>query len=234
MAEREGEVQQNLDFASSTKGDLWLRWGNRWLLLTNKNRPGEFLAPSTLKRYRVDVAKALGVYKSTGLSPQDAVDLNRADQQVGEAASAIETVPLKDLGQAIIKVEAAVQTAGNIFTVPERPGVPPMTQREFLGFCRALETIREEHTNNLAKLSELDEHIALERRKLDEAADEATRTRIAERLRNLLDERASRLDAAAATRKALRSQVNRIRDTFYRMLHEDTTLGERILTLFRE
>ena len=234
MAEREGEVQQNLDFASSTKGDLWLRWGNRWLLLTNKNRPGEFLAPSTLKRYSVDVAKALGVYKSTGLSPQDAVDLNRADQQVGEAASAIETVPLKDLGQAIIKVEAAVQTAGNIFTVPERPGVPPMTQREFLGVCRALETIRGEHTNNLAKLSELDEHIALERRKLDEAADEATRTRIAERLRNLLDERASRLDAAAATREALRSQVNRIRDTFYRMLHEDTTLGERILTLFRE
>ena len=222
-----GEVQQILEFASSTKGDLWLRWGNRWLLLTNKNRPGEFLAPWTLKRYRVDVAKALGVYKSTGLSPQDAVDLNRADQQ-------LETIPLQDLGQAIIKVEATVQTAGTIFTVPERPGVPPMTQREFLGVCRALETIRGEHTNNLAKLSELDEHIALERRKLDEAPDEATRTRIAERLRGLLDERASRLEAAAATREALRSQVNRIRETFYRMLHEDTTLGERIRTLFRE
>ena len=68
--ERE-KVQQNLEFASSTKGDLWLRWGKKWLLLTNKNKPEEFLAPSTIKRYRVDVAKALGVYESTNLSPQD-------------------------------------------------------------------------------------------------------------------------------------------------------------------
>ena len=126
-----GEVQQNLEFASSTKGDLWLRWGKKWLLLTNKNKPGQFLAPSTIKRYSVDVAKALGVYKSTNLSPQDDAVLKKTDQ-------------LEDLGQTIIKVEAAVQTAGNIFAVPERPGVPPMTQREVLGICRALETIRGE------------------------------------------------------------------------------------------
>ncbi|KAK3736444.1 hypothetical protein RRG08_030498 [Elysia crispata] len=125
-----GEVQQNLEFASSTKGDLWLKWGKKWLLITNKNKPGEFLAPSTIKRYRVDVAKALGVYKSTNLSPQDDAVLKKTDQQVGEAASDIETAPLEDLGQTIIKVEAAVQTAGNIFAVPERPGVPPMTQRD--------------------------------------------------------------------------------------------------------
>ena len=143
-----GEVQQKLEFASSTKGDLWLRWGKKWLLLTNKNKPGEFLAPSTIKRYRVDVAKALGVYKSTGLSTQDSGDLNKAKQQAGEAASDIETAPLEDLGQTIIKAEAAVQIVGNILAVPERPGVPPMTQREFLSICRALETIRGEHTNN--------------------------------------------------------------------------------------
>ena len=70
--ERErGKVQQNLEFASSKRGDLWLRWGNKWLLITNKNKPGEFLKPSTIKRYRVDVAKALGVHESTKLSPQD-------------------------------------------------------------------------------------------------------------------------------------------------------------------
>ena len=65
------KVQQNLEFASSKKGDLWLRWGNKWLLLTSKIKPGEFLAPSTIKRYRVDIAKALGVYKSNNLSSQD-------------------------------------------------------------------------------------------------------------------------------------------------------------------
>ena len=229
-----GEVQQNLEFASSTKGDLWLKWGKKWLLITNKNKPGEFLAPSTIKRYRVDVAKALGVYKSTNLSPQDDAVLKKTDQQVGEAASDIETAPLEDLGQTIIKVEAAVQTAGNIFAVPERPGVPPMTQREFLGICRALETIRGEHTNNLAKLTELDKDIAEERSKLEAASDETTKNIIAERLRNLQDDRAARLEAASSTREALRCQFSRIRETLHRILHEDKTLAERIKTLFRE
>ena len=216
------------------KGDLWLRWGDRWLLLTKKNKPGEFLATSTLKKYRVDVAKALGVYESTGHSHQDAAVLKTTDQQLGEAASNIETVELQDLGQAIIKVEAAVHTAGKVFTMPERPGIPPITQREFLGICRALETIRGEHTNNLAKLTELDKHIALEERKLEEAPDETTKNIIAERLRGLQDERAAHLEAASSTREALRSQISRIRETLHRILHEDTTLGERIRTLFRE
>ncbi len=35
-------------------------------------------------------------------------------------------------------------------------------------------------------------------------------------------------------REALRSQVNRMRETISRILHEDTTLAERIRTLFRE
>ena len=42
------------------------------------------------------------------------------------------------------------------------------------------------------------------------------------------------LYAAAANREALRSHVNRMRDTINRILHEDTTLAERIRTLFRE
>ncbi|KAK3800362.1 hypothetical protein RRG08_052747 [Elysia crispata] len=98
-----GEVQQNLEFASSKKGDLWLRWGNKWLLLTSKIKPGEFLAPSTIKRYRVDVAKALGVYKSNNLSSQDNAVLKKTDQQMDETASKIPTAPIEDLEETIIK-----------------------------------------------------------------------------------------------------------------------------------
>ena len=114
---------------------------------------------------------------------------------------------------------------------------PPLNLREIRGLDRALQNIRGELTNNLAKLTELDRHIALEKRKLDEARDgidEFTRRRIAERLRDLLDERASRLEAAAANREALRSQISLMRETINRILHEDTTLAERIRTLFRE
>jgi len=44
----------------------------------------------------------------------------------------------------------------------------------------------------------------------------------------------SRLEAAAANRDALRSQISRIRETIERALNADTTLAERLRTLFRE
>ena len=47
-------------------------------------------------------------------------------------------------------------------------------------------------------------------------------------------ERQSWLEALSTNREALRSQVNRIHETFRQLLHEDTTLAERIHTLFRE
>ena len=75
----------------------------------------------------------------------------------------------------------------------------------------------------------------MEMRKLDtEGIDEFSRRRIAERLQDLQQERSARLEAAGANREALRSQVNRMRETISRVLHEDTTLAERIRTLFRE
>ena len=84
----------------------------------------------------------------------------------------------------------------------------------------------------------VDTHIALEKRKLDEAddggVDELIRRRIAERLRDLQDERSARLEAASASKDALRSQISRIRETIGRVLNEDTTLAERVRTLFRE
>ena len=94
--------------------------------------------------------------------------------------------------------------------------------------------MRDSLVNNEAKLSELEEHLAKERRKLEEAPDEAIKNRIAERIKGLEDEIASRREIASATRKALRSQISRIRETLHRILHEDKTLAERIKTLFRE
>ena len=162
------------------------------------------------------------------LPPATASDLNRADQQLSEAASAIETAPLEDLGQG---TSEAITSAEKIVAVLTREGLTP---RDILGMCRSLERYRGEHTNNLAKLTELDKHVALEEHKLEEASDETTKNIIAERLRKLQDERAARLEAAPATREALRSQISRMRETLHRILHEDKTLAERIRTLFRE
>ena len=147
---------------------------------------------------------------------------------MSNANSTLATAPIEDSEQAADK---AVKSAQNILAVFIREGYTP---RDIQGMCEALERSRGKLTNNLAKLSELDERIALEKRKLEEAPNEATKNIIAERLRELQDQRAPRLEAASATRKALRSQISRIRETLHRILHEDKTLAERIKTLFRE
>ena len=104
-----------------------------------------------------------------------------------------------------------------------------------------------EFANNLAKLSDVDDrksevekHLARGRRRLTETDDTEIQQDIRDRMKNLQGElsdieleRQARLEALS-TNKALRSQINRIRETIRRLFHEDTTLAERISTLFRE
>ena len=178
------------------------------------------------------------------LSAEAVKALQNGEKKIGDIAASkaltSDSMELQDLGAAAQDATEAARVVETTLTdtdIDEILGTlddPPLNLRELRGLDKALKTIRGELVNNLAKLSELDEHIAKEKRKLGETEDEFSRRRLAERLRNLEDERASRLEAAAANREALRSQISRIRETFRRILDEDTTLAERIRTLFRE
>ena len=217
--------------------------------LVNK-RSGRPLALSTLasrggtKAIREDLGFADWAAKKSSLPAQAVEALQTTNLELGEAAAAVDSVELEDLGQTVTEVSDAIQRMETAITdtqIDEVLGTlddPPLTLWEIRGLDKALQTIRGELTNNLAKLTELDDHIALEKRKLDEAdaggVDELIRRRIAERLRDLQDERSARLEAASATKDALRSQISRIRETISRILHENTTLAERVRTLFRE
>ena len=166
--------------------------------------------------------------------------LQAANNELGATASVVESVELQDLGQvaktasdAVEKMETSL-TEADIEAALSTMYDPPLSLREIRGLDKTMQTLRGEHTRNMAKLSELDSNIELEKGKLAEADDDFSRRRVAERLRNLEDERASRLEAAASTREALRSQINRIRETISRILHDDTTLADRVRTLFRE
>ena len=217
--------------------------------LVNK-RSGRPLALSTLasrggtKAIREDLGFADWAAKKSSLPAQTVQSLQTANQELGEAAAAVDTVELQDLGQTVTEASNVINRVETALTDTQIDQVlgtiddPPFDLRELRGLDKALQTIRGEHTNNLAKLTKLDDHIALEKRKLDEAdasgVDELIRRRIAERLRDLQVERSARLEAASATKDALRSQISRIRETINRILHEDTTLAERVRTLFRE
>ena len=120
--------------------------------------------------------------------------------------------------------------------------------RDLAGVREAMTRSRDELANNLAKLStivdrktQVEKHLDRERQKLTETDDTEIQLDIRDRMDNLKGElsdieheRQARLEALSTNRAALRSQINRIRETIRWLLHEDKTLAERIRTLFRE
>ena len=76
-----------------------------------------------------------------------------------------------------------------------------LTLRELQGLDKALQSIRGELINNLAKLTDIDKDIAKEKRKLQEAEDEISKSDITARLKNLEDERSTRLEQPLQTKK---------------------------------
>ena len=217
--------------------------------LTNV-RTGEPLALTTIAGHRGGgdvIRQGLGFvdWQRRPTLPAKAVSaLQVADEKLGGAAAELEHIELRDLGQVATNASDAVQTVETSLTDAEIDDIlgtidePPLNVRELRGLDQALQRVRGELTNNLAKLTELDAHIEREKEKLADAEDggleEHIRRRIADRLRDLHEERVARLEAASANGEALRSQINRMRETIRRILHEDTTLAERIRTLFRE
>ena len=97
-----------------------------------------------------------------------------------------------------------------------------------------MQRTRGELTINLSKLTELDKDITGQKQKLQEAEDKTSKRDIRSRIQNLEDERAARLEAASANKEELRGQINRIKETINKVLKEDTTLRERLKTLFKE
>ena len=169
------------------------------------------------------------------------VQQHAAAQQVDKSATAVlqgaETVELVDLSQQVSDVTGAVATLADSANRQETSLDSQLPMREILGLNEALKRTRGALVDNLAKLSQLDNDITLGEQELggEEAAnDPEKKRRIQELLDRLRDERASRLEAAAANREALRSQISRIRETVERVLNEDTTLAERLRTLFHE
>ena len=164
----------------------------------------------------------------------------------------IESIELKDLSgvadttsQSVEDIETALKTIND-------PQIDvawvAQTTRDLAGVREAMTRARDELANNLAKLSatddrksEVEKHLARERRKLTETDDTEIQQDIRDRMEKLKGEvsdieleRQARLEALFTNKAALRSQINRIRETIRRLLHEDKTLAERIRTLFRE
>ena len=106
--------------------------------------------------------------------------------------------------------------------------------QEFLGIDKALTKITGELKNNVSKLTEIDEHLERKHQKLDEIGDGDIRNRIKNRIADLKEGRATRLEITTQNRKELSSQFSRMWQTIEKILDGDLTLREKVKLIFRE
>ena len=112
--------------------------------------------------------------------------------------------------------------------------------RELLGLDKQLRSIRGSLNIEVAKKLELEGHIAKECRKLEEfrkypgVYDDAMREDITKQIDALNDELVIRQESIELLKGRLKSQITSFRETIAKVLDKDTSLGEKVRTLFRE
>ena len=210
---------------------LWYN-GKNWVSLTDQ-RTDEFLAVSTLKTKFGGLTPMKNFLNLEQTPPSTDRSIKAASLLKSEIPTQtdIETIPLFDLSSVAedlrIKTREASQNTD-------------LDMREFSGISKAIQSINRELLNNTAKLSELDKRIKRDTAILKEIEDnpegfsEEQKELYKKRLQDLKEERQARLEFLSQNRKDLQTQVARIKQTIEKILDSDTSLGEKIRTLFRE
>ena len=113
-----------------------------------------------------------------------------------------------------------------------------LDMREFLGIDKALQRLQGELKNNVGKLTEIDEHLEREIKKLVEIRDSPDLQVHEERVKGIIadlkEERSARLEIISQNRKELFSQFSRIKQTIEKILDEDMSLREKLKLILRE
>lgn len=227
------KMEANHLYTTSDKGEK--------VQLTYKSNPAKFLSKVSLKqKLTANRLRQLDIVPSTRSSSSHVVSLLQQAELGLPTATQIESVPLQDLNKLADEADQLIQEIETSFSEETSLKTPHelLPMREIEALNQSLQTIRGEIANNLSKLGQLDEDINKEKQKLADADDlnleQEVKNRISKRLKDLQEEKAIRLEVLSNNREQLRTQVSRIKNTIQRILYEDTTLAERIRTLFRE
>ena len=112
--------------------------------------------------------------------------------------------------------------------------------RKLLGLDKQLRTIQGSLKAEVAKKVELEEHITKEHQKLEEFQEypgvyyDAMREDIRKRIDALNNELATRQESIDLLKGRLKNQIMSVKEMIAKVLDKDTSLGEKIRTLFRE
>ena len=172
----------------------------------------------------------------TNLKPQFVLDLLEKQAKLpssSEIAKADE-IELEDI---------AKSTEDLIYQINEQTQTDDLLEnplRELLGMDKQLRSIRGSLKVEVAQKVQLEEHIAKERRKLEEfreypgVYDDAMKEDITKRIDALNDELKVRQESINLLKGGLKSQITSFKETIAKVLDKDTSLAEKIRTLFRE
>ena len=128
----------------------------------------------------------------------------------------MESIPLKELSSLVEDIRIKKREASEN---------TDLDMREFLGINKALKEIDKRIKRDTKKLEEV---------KNDPGYTDEQRQLYKDRLDDLNTEQQARLEILSQNRKDLQTQVARIRQTTAKVLDQDTSLTERIRTLFSE
>ena len=171
------------------------------------------------------------------LMARQAVMLNKAAEEL-PSESDITKADDTELQEIAEKISGIISQIKDVQTDTEDLFEHPL--RELLGLDKQLRSIRGSLKVEGAKKVQLEEHIAKEHRKLEEfrkypgVYDDAMREDITKRIEALNDELLTRQESIDLLKGRLKSQITSFKETIVKVLDKDTSLGEKIRTLFRE
>ena len=236
LSENIGETPElfHYDYFKLEDGELYYR-GSRKPLTTEGKLKSVGMIADILGKNRL---RRLGFNIPVGrIAAQQAVMLNKAAEELPSESdiTKADDIELQEIAEKNIRYNFSDQRR------PDRyRGFIEHPIRELLGLDKQLRSIRGSLKVEVAKKVELEEHIKKEYRNLEEfreypgVYDDAMKEDITKRIDNLNDELATRQESINLLKGRLKNQITSFRETIAKVLDKDTSLGEKVRTLFRE
>ena len=171
------------------------------------------------------------------LTARQAVMLDKAAEELPSESDITKADDI-ELQEIVEKASGIISQIKDVQTDTEDLFEHPL--QELLGLDKQLRSIRGSLKVEVAKKVELEEHIAKERQKLEEfreyprVYDDAMKEDITKRIDTLNDELATQQESINLLKGRLKNQITSFKETIAKVSDKDTSLGEKIRTLFRE
>ena len=222
------------DYFKLENGELYYRGKRKHLttksVLKSIGMLVDILGKSGLRNLGFDIPRGK-------VTARQAVMLNKAAEELPSESNITGADDIQ-LQEIVEKASGIISQITDVQTDTEDLFEHPLC--ELLGLDKQLRSIRGSLKVEVAKKAELEEHITEEHQKLEEfreylrVYDDAMREDIMKRIDALNDELSTQQESINLLKRRLKSQIMSFEETIAKVLNKDTSLAEKIQTLFRE